>query len=87
MAKKFVINNNELIIGDVKFHKELIKDKNIIKVIGGGYWDYDEDTNTMYFYGDSQEFGYVTKEEFNDSQKSGLDGMILIFKNNKWKQK
>ncbi len=65
MAKKFIINDNELILGHVEMHEDLLgKGSDRSKTIGGGFWHYDRDNNTMYFYGSSMDFGSVTEEQF-----------------------
>jgi len=80
MAQKFVINDNILILGEVEFHEDLVKDRIKSNTIGGGYWIYHKDTNTYYFYGNSIEFGQVTKEEFNSAKKEpNLQNATLIF--------
>ena len=79
MAKKFIINDNELIFENVDFHENLIpKNRERSKTIGGGYWY--KKSNTMYFYGSSFDFNKVTKEQFNTAKKpSSLDGIKLVF--------
>lgn len=79
MAKKFIINDGDLIFGNVDFHENLIpKGRERNKTVGGGYWY--KRYNTMYFYGSSFDFGKVTKEQFDmcDKPKS-LNGKQLIF--------
>lgn len=66
-TNKFVINDGDLILGHVEFHKELIKGRDKNKTIGGGRWYVD--TNIIYFYGRSVDFGRVTKEEFDAAFK------------------
>jgi hypothetical protein len=65
MARKWIINNNEIIMGNVEFHKDLLTDHT--KTIGGGYYYYDNDTETMLFYSSSSDFGSVTEEQFNNA--------------------
>jgi len=65
MAKKYVVTDEYIILGHVEYHNELVKDKN--KIIGGGRWELVKDTNTLYFYGKSDEFGSVTLEQFKNS--------------------
>jgi len=77
MARKFIICNGELIIGNVKFHDDLLgterernkTDDEKSKVIGGGFWHYNKPKNITYFWGRSQEFGRVTDEQFNSALK------------------
>jgi hypothetical protein len=81
MAKKWIINNNKLILGDVELHKDLIsKNNDINKTLGGGYWYYNKDTNIIYFWGESFDFGQVTKKEFENSQKRlNIKNLTIIF--------
>ncbi len=65
MKKKWVINDNVLVVGRVEHHYELCKNNS--KTIGGGWWEIvGED---MYFYKSSTEFGSVTKEQFEQADK------------------
>lgn len=48
-VNKFVINDDDLIIGHVEFHEELVRGRNRSKTVGGGRWHVDKDTNTIYF--------------------------------------
>ena len=73
MAQKFIINNNKLIYGNVRYHNDLLVNETTKLCIGGGFWDLDPKTNTMYFYGESQEFGKVTLEEFEAANKESLN--------------
>lgn len=68
--RKFIINDGYLIIGDVEFHEDLVSkssDKN--KTAGGGRWHIDRDKKIIYFWGNSVDFGQVTKEEFDAAFK------------------
>lgn len=68
MAKKWVINDGELIIGNTEFHYQLLNDKRIkLTTIGGGRWEWDRQTNIFYFYGKSEDFGRVTIEQFKEA--------------------
>jgi len=84
MANKFVINENELVLGDVEFHIDLPGDSK--KVIGGGRFYVNEALygNTVFFYSSSCDFGKVTKEQFdsaltNSSLSPAWDGYKIIF--------
>jgi hypothetical protein len=81
MAKKFVINDSDLILGDVEVHEQLIRDRDKTKTVGGGRWHIDEeDPNTIYFYGSSIDFGKVTKEQFDAAFKQpSVEKMNIIF--------
>ena len=67
MAKKFIINDGNLILGDVEYHSEL--SKNNSKTIGGGHWRIDHDEEILYLYGKSIEFGPVSEKEIELSNK------------------
>lgn len=79
MAKKFIINNGELILGDVKFHCDLIPYNSINNdVVGGGFWEITGDV--IRFYGCSTEFGCTNIEEFENSHKPpSIDHLTAIF--------
>lgn len=80
MAKKWIINNNEIIMGHVEFHKELVghhREKEGHKTVGGGYWHHDEENNILYFYGSSDDFGGVRKETFTEALKNSLVSPFL----------
>jgi len=80
VAKKFVINDGWLIIGQVEFHEDLIKGRDRSKTVGGGRWHYEKDINTIYFYGESTDFGSVTKEEFDAAFKQpSVEQATIIF--------
>ncbi len=65
MAQKWIINRNELIVGNVFYHEELLGSKRTRKeTIGGGLWWIDEEKKITYFYGASTDFGSVTEEQF-----------------------
>lgn len=71
--RKFIINDNELIMGDVEFHKDLIGiNRSSDKTIGGGLWHWDEEKNAVYFWGISTDFGGVTKDQFEGAVKNSL---------------
>lgn len=80
MAQKFVINDGRLILGQVEMHEELIRGLDYGKTVGGGRWQVDKETNTVYFYGSSVDFGKVTKEQFEDAYKQpSLERMNIVF--------
>ncbi len=81
IAKKFVINDGDLILGQVEMHEELVRGVDRSKTIGGGRWYVDEeDSNMIYFYGSSVEFGKVNKEQFDAAFKQpSLEKMNIIF--------
>ena len=78
--QKFIINNNNLIVGEVEFHEDLLHEANRYLTAGGGRWHIDEETNTIYFYGSSVDFGKVTKEQFENAYKRpNIEAMNIIF--------
>jgi hypothetical protein len=48
MAKKFIINNDLLVIGNVGFHFQLAQQHGTTR--GGGYWHVDKETETFCVY-------------------------------------
>lgn len=79
--QKWIINDGNLIIGNVEIHDELHSgkmDRN--KTIGGGKWLIDKKNNIMYFFGRSIDYGQVTKEEFEKSHKQpSIDKYTIYF--------
>lgn len=65
MARKFIINDGIIIMGNVEYHNELHgKNRDSSKTIGGGRWQWDKVQKKVYFYGKSKEFNGVRKEAF-----------------------
>jgi hypothetical protein len=78
MAKKFIINDCDLILGNVEFHEDLLHGRDRSKTIGGGYWH--KTSKTIYFYGSSFDLGKVTKEQFDAANKRpSIENMEIIF--------
>ena len=69
LKKKFIIKNNGLMkMAKVKLHREFVGgDPNSPDVLGGGWWNLNEDFTEVTFYGLSTDFGWVTKEQILDS--------------------
>lgn len=67
MARKWIINDSQFIIsGCVEFHFELLGPHRKRELtIGGGRWEKIEEDNVILLYGTSDDFGSVTKEQFN----------------------
>ena len=63
MARKFIIQDDCLRVGNVEMHFELENAKNKNPVIGGGYWHIDNERTTLYLYGKSIDFGKITMED------------------------
>lgn len=69
---KFIIEDGNLIISKVVFHKEMVKDPS--KVRGGGWFKWGESAEgkkMMIFYGESHDFGRATFEDIVGCVKSG----------------
>lgn len=61
---KFIIEDDNLILMKVLFHKDIVINKD--KVKGGGWFKYIPDKNMFVFSGDSHDFG---KASFEDIKK------------------
>lgn len=70
-------------LGKVDFHKELLP-KTHAQCLGGGKFEINKDTNTIYLYGTSFDFGSVSSEEFTEDlwiQSARLEDMKFMFSN------
>ena len=68
---KFIIEDNQLILGKVPFHK--ILGTNLDKIIGGGWFKFDKENKQLILYGDSHDFGRASKEViFKAYKENGL---------------
>jgi len=77
---KFIINNNEIIVGFVEFHIDLARNHEL--TIGGGWWYLDRKNNILYLYGDSQEFGKVTIDDVISAKKPvNMEAYPIAFSN------
>jgi hypothetical protein len=79
LKQKYVIVGDEYIQGRVKFHRELNS-----KADCGGFWFYVEDTNTLFLYGASADFGGAMESDVEavmDSVKERFpDGLTVHYK-------
>ena len=69
---KFIIQNDTLIIGIVEFHSELKQDNSPVK--GGGWFNTklnQDDTQSITFWKDSQEFGKCSKQAIQNCIDNG----------------
>ena len=64
---KFIIEDGNLILSRVTYHKQIATDHS--KVKGGGWFRREE--NKFIFYGDSQDFGKAKIEDIQECIKSG----------------
>jgi hypothetical protein len=66
-VRKFIIYDNQIRMGLVELHVDLLPkgfDRSLVK--GGGRWEYKPDTfgNKVFFFGHSFDFGPCTKDDF-----------------------
>lgn len=61
MAKKYILVNGELRIGDVERHEDLKRPDDV--VTGGGLWHIDTLNRKIYLYGASTQFPVVRRED------------------------
>ena len=85
MAKKWIINDGDLIIGDAEFHEDLIPTgRKRSNTVGGGRWHFDKVKNIIYFWGKSGDFGQATKKQFDDSFKQpSIEKAEIVFSHEK----
>jgi hypothetical protein len=62
---KWIIQDKQLRMGRVVNHFELaVNEGGDVK--GGGLWYYDKETNSLYLYAKSYDFGQVSEDDFED---------------------
>ncbi len=71
---KFIIETDDiegdsLIIAKCTYHKQLATD--ILKVKGGGWWSFDNETRTYTLYGESHDFGRADIEDIKRCIQNG----------------
>lgn len=69
MAQKWILNENQLVLGDVPYHFNLAQDHKTTK--GGGRWHFDKETNTLLLYGESSDFGRAKIENLKLAKIDG----------------
>jgi len=69
MAKKFIINNGNIVMGHVEYHKELLSDHT--NTVGGGWWEYNKEKDIMYLYSKSYDFGQAKREDVIQAIQTG----------------
>lgn len=57
MPQKFIINNDNLILGNVDHHVDLAKNHTTTK--GGGWWHIDSENKKIYLYSKSLQFKHA----------------------------
>lgn len=68
---KFIVVGDNIYMGKVTFHKELLNEGD--KPVGGGWFYYKQEDNSFTFYGDSHDFGRANIE---DIRKAVLLGNV-----------
>lgn len=58
---KFIVEGDCLVIAKCTFHKQLVNIKENVK--GGGWWRMNEETKTIIFNGQSEDFGKASIED------------------------
>ena len=66
MARKFIIQDDQFIMGSVGYHFELKLPNGKGRVEGGGYWHVDRQQKIIYLYASSTEFGAVSRERLQE---------------------
>lgn len=88
IKQKFVITSDEFRMGRSVFHKDLIRGGGE-DAIGGGSWYWDKERDTLYLYGESYDFGPVTKEDIeknmSDIKRRYFKNSNVIFESNSYK--
>jgi hypothetical protein len=65
MNPKFIIQERKLIIGKCVYHKELADPEKPVN--GGGWFRFDNETDTFTFYGRSEDFGEAHIADIQDA--------------------
>jgi hypothetical protein len=87
---KFLIEDGDLIIRKVTYHKDILTSSDVSKVKGGGWFRVDSETMTMIFWGDSHDFGRASFEDIKSCIDSGrvfTDSLRVNNVSKKWKFK
>ena len=69
---KFIIEDGNLILSKVSFHKEMVTNKDNVR--GGGWFIYRSERNSFVFHGDSTDFG---KAKLEDVKKCVLEKKVF----------
>jgi SEC-C motif len=72
MARKFIIHEDLFIMGNVKYHFELVPDQNRTRPEGGGFWHIDREAKIFYLYGVSSDFGGLTQDRVTEIVSTSL---------------
>lgn len=87
IKQKFIITSDGFRMDRTVFHKELIIGGE--DAIGGGSWYWDKERDTLYLYGESNDFGPVSKEDIeknmSDIKRRYFKNSNVIFETNSYK--
>lgn len=78
MARKYIIQDGDMRMGDVEMHYQLTDKTNPKHTLGGGYWYIPDDRKVLYLYGKSIDFGDLTIEQLKEIKTSGNHSRALI---------
>lgn len=77
MARKCIITDeDQLRLGHIDLHKQLVGRTGTPK--GGGFWLYDKESNTVYVWGKSSDYGPLTADMVSSAWLHGKD-MHIVF--------
>lgn len=80
---KYIIKNNEFILGRVRYHADLTTDAK--GIIGGGWWQFLDDEKTeLLLYGTSHEFNVIKRNQIIEVFTSGklpdsIQNIVKVF--------
>lgn len=77
MAQKFIINDNELMMANVRYHEDILGIGKNQKTVGGGFWYFDRKLEVWFFYHKSIDFGTVTFEQFKNAVLNDFDDDVI----------
>jgi len=66
MARKYIITDDQFIMGNVKYHFELKPERSKAHPEGGGFWHIDPQKKIFYLYGVSSDFGGIMRERLKE---------------------
>lgn len=82
MARKWIINDGVLKMGNVELHRELAQKHDT--TLGGGYFYINRNSEEILLYAKSEDFGYCTYEQVKEALPKSylsvsLDGYKVYF--------
>lgn len=63
---KFIVEDGSIILGKVTYHHQLMQSDDKKAVKGGGWFEFENKTNTFIFSGDSHDFGEANIEDMKN---------------------